>query len=327
MSGGWENQVVAVTGAAGFLGSHLCEALVAEGALVCALDNFEAGTETNLERVRDELRVIPFDITRAGSNGPLAEADVVFHLAAIANPRLCQEQFPRAYQVNVEGTRRVLESCRPGARFVFLSGAMAYGEPQALPIPETHPLGARDPYSLTKIMGECLVWALASTRRLGATVVRNFSTYGPRQSADYVIPRMITQGLTQGRIELWTTKPTRDFTYIDDSTRALLAIAASQELIGEAVNLGSGAEISIGELAARVARLLGGLPVHDLARAVVGSQRQCADNAKLRRATGWQPRVSLEEGLAQTIDWLRAGSARAPVHSQQSVISKGGTIG
>lgn len=301
------NNIVAVTGAAGFLGSHLSEALVAAGASVLALDNFAAGSETNLEAVRSRVELVHYDITRQDSSGALRDAELLFHLAAIANPRLCQQDFDKTYKVNVEGTRRVLEACRPGARVIFLSGAMVYGNPVDLPIKEMHALTARDAYALSKIMGECLTWALTSQKGLRATVVRNFSTYGPRQSADYVIPRLITQALEQGRIELWTAAPTRDFTYVDDVIRALLAIAEADALVGKVVNLGSGSEISIGDVAARVAQLFGGLPVIDLHREVIGNQRQCADNAALRQATGWAPRVSLDEGLQRTIAWLRRG--------------------
>ncbi|MEE8200750.1 MAG: NAD-dependent epimerase/dehydratase family protein, partial [Candidatus Acidoferrales bacterium] len=299
----WKGKVVAVTGAAGFLGSHLCEALVGEGAEVLGLDNFEAGQIEHLEPVRDQVQLIRYDITRADGEGVLAAAEVVYHLAARANPRACQKDFERTYRVNVEGTRRVLEACREGARVIFLSGAMAYGEPRVLPISEEHPLAARDPYSLSKIMGECLTWALAEARRLRATVVRNFSTYGPRQAPEYVVPRMIAQGLQQGEIDLWNTRPTRDFTYVEDTIRALRAIGESEALVGEVVNLGSGRETPIGELARTVARLLGGMPVRDRQREVSGSRRQCADNARLRRATGWQPQVALEEGLRRTIAW------------------------
>lgn len=309
----WRSSVVAVTGAAGFLGSHLCEALVAEGASVLAMDNFAAGQESNLAAVRSQLELIPHDVTEGDSSGILRDAEVVFHLAAIANPRLCQKDFLRTYQVNVEGTRHVLEACRPKARVIFLSGAMIYGDPVELPIKESQALNARDAYSLSKIMGECLTWALASSKGLGATVVRNFSTFGPRQSADYVVPRIITQALEEGRIELWTTAPTRDFTYVDDTARALVAIAASEALVGQAVNLGSGSERSIGEVAARVARLFGGLPVVDLHREGIGGQRQCADNTKLCAATGWAPRISLDESLERTIAWL---SQAKPEHAQ-----------
>lgn len=315
----WSNRRVAVTGAAGFLGSHLCEALVSEGAAVLALDNFEGGSARNLEAVRARLRLLNCDIACADTDDALREAEAVFHLAAMANPRACQKDFARTYRVNVEGTRRVLEACRPGARVIFLSGAMIYGEPRALPIDETHAPGARDAYALSKIMGECLTWAVASARGLRATVVRNFSSYGPRQSPDYVIPGMIRRALRSGRIELWNATPTRDFTYVTDTIQALLAIAKSEALVGEAVNVGSGTERSIHEVARTVAALLGNVQVHDLGQEVTGSQRQCADNRKLRRATGWGPRVALEDGLARTIAWAKQETAEPAREENKSL--------
>lgn len=320
VDGRWQNRSVLVTGAAGFLGSHLTEALVASGAQVAALDNFSVGAAENLAGVRQEIDWVEWDI--AGTRpvpAALREAEWVFHLAALAHPGRCRDDYPRAYRSNVEGTRRVLEACRPGARVLFLSAAIAYGEPLYLPVDEHHPQRAQDPYSLTKIMGECLCWLLGPAHRLGVTVVRNFSTYGPRQVGDYVVPSLITQGLQEGRIAVRNARPTRDFTYVEDTVAGLLAIAAAEALVGQCINLGSGRETRIGELAATVATLLGGLPVEDRQEPVTGSLRQWCQNAKLCRATGWRPRVSLREGLAGTIAWCeqRQAAETAPAAARE----------
>jgi dTDP-glucose 4,6-dehydratase len=301
-------RTVAVTGAAGFVGSHLCEALVAGGARVIAVDNFAVGTLGNLEAIAGRLKLVRADISTEECRDILRGADVVFHLAAIANPRVCVTDFPTAYRVNVEGTRRVLEACAVGVRVVFLSGAMVYGDPIRLPMDEMHPTLGRDPYALTKIIGESLCWAALATRDIRPTVVRNFSTYGPRQSGGYLIPTLIEQGMRNRRIEIWNAAPTRDFTYVDDMVDALVRIGAADQLAGEVVNLGGGSEIEVGRVADAVARLLGGVPVSSLNKAVVGSIRQYCDNRKLRDATEWEPRVPLAAGLARTIDWFRQAS-------------------
>lgn len=304
---------MAVTGAAGFVGSHLCEALVAGGARVIAIDNFAVGTPGNMQRVADRLRLVRLDIAADDCRQALGDAEVVYHLAAIADPRICATDFPRAYRVNVDGTRRVLEACATGARIIFLSGSMVYGDPIRLPMDETHPTLGRDPYALTKIMGECLSWAAMATRGLRPTVVRTFNIYGPRQSPGYLIPTLIDQGLRRGRIEMWNATPTRDFVYIADMTDALVRIGGADALAGEVVNLGSGTETVVGVVAGTVARLLGGMPVSSLNKSVGGSIRQCCDNRKLRDATGWSPHVSLVDGLGRTIEWFRR--AMSPVES------------
>lgn len=326
----WEARPVAVTGAAGFLGSHLCEVLVGCGAQVAALDNLLQGSPANLAGVEPEIEWVEWDV--AGDDpapAALREAEVIFHLAAVAHPGTCRDHPECARRVNVEGTRRVLEACPAASRVVFLSGAITYGEPLALPLDELHPQRARDPYSLTKIMGECLCWLLGTTRGLRMTVVRNFSSYGPRQVGDYVVPGLIRQGLQEGRVTVRNGRPTRDFTYVEDTVEGLLAAAACEGLVGEVVNLGSGAETSIGTLAQVIAGLLGGLPIEDRGEPVMGSLRQCCQNRKLCRATGWRPRVSLREGLAGTIAWFERelptlASAAAKELSQNARQEPGG---
>jgi nucleoside-diphosphate-sugar epimerase len=301
----WSEKVIAVIGAAGFLGSHLCEALLSKEAQVIASDNFEIGSETNLSSIAHNIRLLHCDITSKESLSFLEEADVVFHLAAIANPRACAEDFAKAYRVNVEGTKNVLEMCRPHSRAIFLSAGIVYGNPLYIPMDENHPLLARDAYSMTKIMGECLCQAMRQVKDLNVTIVRNFSTYGPRQTADYIIPTLISQGLKQGRIEIWNANPTRDFTYVDDTIEALLGIAAAEALGGEVINVGSGVEVKIGDLANMISALLGNIPVVSLRKEVIGSKRQVCNNKKLREVTGWAPLVSLTKGLNRTIEWFK----------------------
>ncbi len=308
----WKDKLVSVTGAAGFIGRNLCKRLVMEGARVVALDNFEIGSRQTLNPLLSEIQVHHCDITQERDLTPIRDAEVVFHLAAIANPRACVDNFPKAYRVNVGGTKNVLEVCSDGTRVIFLSGAITYGEPLHIPMDEDHPLRARDPYSLTKIMGECLCWAMMAARTLKPTVVRNFTTYGPGQSVDYVIPSLVMQGLREGRIEVWNEKPSRDFTYVDDTVDALLRIAQTPSLAGEVVNLGSGVETPIGTLARMIAEILGNIPVDTVNKEVVGgSARQACVNTKLKDSTQWAPKVALREGIERTVRWFQGGSQTA----------------
>lgn len=300
-----ENKLVSVTGAAGFIGSHLCKSLIARGAKVIAVDNFEIGSPENLTAIQSEIQLRNCDITRKRDLDAIGNAEVIFHLAAIASPKACADNFTKAYQVNFEGTKNVLDACQPRSRVIFMSGAIVYGEPLYIPLDENHPLRGRDAYSLTKIMGECLCWATMTSKDLKPTIVRNFTTYGPGQSANYVLPSLITQGLKEKKVEVWNDRPSRDFTYVDDMVNALLEITQTASFIGEAVNLGSGVETQVGTLARVISEILGNIPVENLNRDVVGSVRQSCDNRKLRELTQWTPKVSLEEGIKRTIEWIK----------------------
>lgn len=302
----WSKKRVAVTGAAGFIGSYLCKALVSRGVEVTALDNFDTGAVGALDSILSKIHLLQCDITQESEIDDIRDSDIVFHLAAMASPKGCLANFPKAYRVNVEGTRNVLNSCQAGARVIFMSGAIVYGEPLYMPLDEQHPSRGRDPYSLTKIMGECLCWAMMEIKKIKPTVVRNFTTYGPGQSQDYVIPSLISQGLKEGRIEVWNDKPSRDFTYVEDMVEALIEIAQTPSLVGEVVNLGSGVETPIGKLAHIISQIVGNVSVKSLDKKVVGSVRQACDNTRLRNATGWTPRVSLREGLGKTVEWIRS---------------------
>lgn len=306
---------VLVTGAAGFVGSHLVERLAAGGCRVRALVRYtSSGTRGWLDELAPELAVecVAGDVRDHDSvTAAMRGCDVVFHLAALIGIPYSYVT-PLAYvRTNVEGTLHVLEAARAlgTARVVVTSTSEVYGTARTLPIDESHPPGARSPYAASKTGADELALSFHRAFGLPIALARPFNVYGPRQSDRALVPTIATQLLAGGPVRLGNLAPTRDYTYVADTVRAFEAIAACDDLVGEVVHIGSGAEIGVGALAGRIARLAGReLRLEsDPARARPASSevdRLCCDSAKLRAATGWRPEVTLDEGLARTIAWL-----------------------
>jgi len=315
---------VLVTGAGGFIGSHLAERLVGEGAQVRALVHYNAlGSWGWLDgsRFRDGMDVLAGDIcdrdsVRAAMNG----VEVVFHLAAlIAIPY--SYQAPASYlRTNAEGTLNLLNVARElgEVRVVHTSTSEVYGTAQRAPIAEDHPLVGQSPYSASKIAADKLAESFHLSFGLPVVTVRPFNTFGPRQSARAIIPTIITQALADRPIKLGNLHPTRDLNYVGNTVDGFLAAALSDRAVGRTVNLGSGREISIGDLATLICQILGkpGLFEQEAQRIrPAGSEveRLLADNRLAGELLDWRPRVGLEKGLEQTIAWLRENLDRYKV--------------
>ncbi|MCA1988493.1 MAG: SDR family NAD(P)-dependent oxidoreductase, partial [Desulfarculus sp.] len=306
---------VLVTGAGGFIGSHLAERLVEEGARVRALVHYNAlGRWGWLDEspLAGEMEVLAGDLTDPWSVGRAVQGQqVVFHLGAlIAIPY--SYDAPQSYvRVNVEGALNVLQACRQAgvSRLVHTSTSEVYGTAQRVPIAEDHPLQGQSPYSASKIGADKLVESFHLSFGLPAVTVRPFNTFGPRQSARAVIPTIITQLLAGQPVRLGNLHPTRDLNYVTNTVDGFLAAAQADQAIGRTINLGSGREISIGDLARLIARLMGkdlGLTQDPARLRPVGSEveRLLADASLAAELLDWRPRVDLEEGLARTIAWL-----------------------
>ena len=312
----WRGQRVLVTGAAGFIGSHLAERLVELGATTRALVHYNsAGSWGWLDQsaVKGDIEVVLGDIRdRDSVDSAVNKTEIVFHLAAlIAIPY--SYNAPLSYvRTNVEGTLNVLQSARSAdvSRVVHTSTSEVYGTARSVPISEDHPLQGQSPYSASKIGADKIAESFHLSFGLPVVTVRPFNTYGPRQSARAVIPTIITQALSQSEIRLGNLEPTRDLNYVADTVEGFIKAAESDSAVGEVINLGTGHEISIGMLASTILETMDKkLPViseNQRARREKSEvERLCADNRKAREILGWRPSFTLEEGLGRTIAWLR----------------------
>ncbi|WP_101257546.1 SDR family NAD(P)-dependent oxidoreductase [Streptomyces barkulensis] len=314
-------RTAAVTGAEGFIGSHLVEALVAAGHRVRAMVQYNSFSsfgwlETLPKEVLEEVEIVLGDVRDPGSvNGLVRGAEAVYHLAAlIAIPY--SYRAPHSYvETNVTGTLNVLEAVRhlEIPRLVHTSTSETYGTARTVPITEDHPINTQSPYAASKAGGDRLADSYHASFGTPVVTLRPFNTYGPRQSMRAVIPTVIGQ-LAAGKrtITLGDLRPTRDFTYVEDTAAAFLAVgtAPAGAVVGRTLNAGTGGEISVGDLVALIGKLMDAdvEVAQDESRVRPADSevmRLVCDAGRLRAATGWAPAHSLEEGLARTIEFFR----------------------
>jgi NAD dependent epimerase/dehydratase len=314
---------VLVTGAGGFIGSHLVERLVEDGASVRGLVRYSSqaslGALADLPaEAREQVELVHGDLRDSGCvESAAAGRDVIFHLGAeVAIPY--SYRAPRAVvETNVVGTLNVLEAARrqQTPRLVCASTSEVYGNPASLPIAESHPLDTRSPYAASKAAADMLCLSFAHSYGLPVGIVRPFNTYGPRQSARAVIPAILIQALAGDEIRLGSLEPVRDFTYVDDTVSGLLAFAAWEQGDGRVVNLGSGSGVSIDELVGLIGDVLGKelrvLSDPSRQRPVKSEVlRLISDPAVAASELGWHSRVDLKEGLRSTAEWLQRNAGR-----------------
>ncbi|MBU1357826.1 MAG: GDP-mannose 4,6-dehydratase [Gammaproteobacteria bacterium] len=307
-----------VTGAGGFIGSHLVEALVRAGADVTAMIRYGSSASWgNLEYVDEEVRghfaviagnIDDGDFVRHAMQG----IDVVCHLAAlIAIPY--SYVAPLSYvRTNVEGTLNVMEAARRLSvrRVVHTSTSEVYGTAMRVPIDETHPLQGQSPYSASKIGADKIAESYYRSFDTGVVTLRPFNTFGPRQSARAFIPTIVSQALTQETIKLGSLTPERDMTFVTDTVAGFVAASTTVGIEGQTINLGTGSTYTIGHFAERILRLMGVEKeiVPDASRMRPDKSevlKLVSDNSLAASAMGWTPQVDLDEGLRQTIDFIR----------------------
>ena len=313
---------ILVTGAAGFVGSHMVEKLVADGHDVRAMIHYnsannwgwleESQVKKSIEVVAGDIR--DYDSVFAAVNG----VDTIFHLAALIGIPYSYVS-PMAYiKTNIEGTYNILQSARTleTSNILITSTSETYGSAQYIPMDEFHPMVGQSPYSASKIGADNLAVSYFRSFSTPVKIVRPFNIYGPRQSARAIIPSIITQILDgKKEIKLGNTSPTRDFTFVKDTIAGFLAISKNEKFNGEYVNIGMGEEISVLDLVNLISELIGeDIKITSDEQRIRPKDsevdRLFANNMKLTQSTSWQPQFSLKQGLTETIEWLKLNNSK-----------------
>lgn len=336
-----EGRRILLTGAGGFIGSRLAATLVRRGAKLTAFVRYNSradiGLLSNLPAdILNKIEIIFGDIRDAdaieqamgirqtahnanGSENTSSPSELVFHLGALISIPYSYLHPVETVETNILGTLNILQACRKsGARVVHTSTSEVYGTALRVPIDESHPLQGQSPYSASKIGADKLVESYHRSYGLDTVTVRPFNTYGPGQSARAVIPTIITQALTREQLYLGSLETRRDFTFVDDTVAGFICAAEvlldplrSASISGEEINLGTGKEITIAEIAHLILQLIGkpDLPIHVDSKRLRPEKseviRLLSDNRKALHLLGWSPRVDIDSGLKQTINWTK----------------------
>lgn len=312
-----KDKKVLVTGAGGFIGSHLTERLVELGVSVVAFIHYNSrnywGWLEESKYLKD-IQVITGDIRDYDSvKKAMKGKDIIFHLAALIGIPYSYES-PLAYiKTNIEGTYNILQAARELniEKIIHTSTSEIYGTAQYIPINESHPINPQSPYSATKASADLLALTFYRSFNTPVSIIRPFNTYGPRQSARAIIPTIITQILNnKEKIKLGSLSPTRDLTYVKDTVEGFIKVAEQEKSIGEIINIGSNFEISIGDLTKFIAKIINReieVETEEVRLRPENSEveRLLADTTKAKEILNWSPSYSLEEGLRETVNWFK----------------------
>jgi NAD dependent epimerase/dehydratase len=314
-----EGKRVLVTGADGFIGSHLVESLIDEGAIVKAFVYYNSfnswGWLDTLPKAKlDQIEIFAGDVRDPnGVRTAMKDIDVVFHLAALIAIPFSYHSPDSYIDTNIKGTLNIVQAAKDLGieRVLVTSTSEVYGTANYVPIDENHPRQPQSPYSASKIGADCIADSFYRSFDLPLTIVRPFNTYGPRQSARAIIPTIITQLLNgKQEIKLGDTFPTRDLVFVKDTAKGFIEIAKSDALIGQDCNIATQSEISVGDLAAELIAQINPKAVIVTDKQRLRPQksevfRLYGANSKIKQHTSWKPDYSLSEGLAITIDWFK----------------------
>lgn len=316
MAYNWQNKPVLVTGAGGFIGSRLVNDLVKKGAKVKAFVRYNSRGDAGLLKLLSPDVLTRIELIGGDLRDPQAIEDavegvkIVFHLGALISIPYSYYHPVEVVDTNITGTLNVLLACRKfNCKLIHTSTSEVYGTALRVPIDESHPLQGQSPYSASKIGADKLVESFQRSFNIHAVTVRPFNTYGPGQSARAVIPTIISQALTRDVVLLGNLETKRDFTFVDDTVNGFIKAAETEGVSGEVFNLGTGSEVTIGELASEIIQLIGRIvPIRiDEQRLRPENSevmRLLSDNRKAKEVLGWYPEVSIHEGLKATVEWI-----------------------
>ncbi len=312
-----KNKLCLVTGAAGFIGSHLVEALIKKGAKVRCFIRYNSSNHWgNLEPLIQKYQDIEIKMGCLKDSDSVRSAvkdvDCIFHLGALIAIPFSYTNPKDFFHTNVLGTLNVLSAAKEYGmqKIIHTSTSEVYGTAQRIPINENHPLQGQSPYSASKIGADKVVESFQLSYDLPVATIRPFNTFGPRQSARAIIPSIISQLIKNNKVEIGSTEPTRDFTFVRDTVAGVIAAAESEKSIGETINLGTGKETSIGELVLKIRDLINAeaeiiTKEERLRPSKSEVMRLCADNSKAKQLLNWTPKYTLEEGLKETIEYIK----------------------
>jgi NAD dependent epimerase/dehydratase len=312
----WQGKKVLVTGAAGFIGSHLTERLVQLGANVTVFIRYNSrGSRGSLEmlpkELQSEIKLVMGDLKDPYAvKNAVKGQEIIFHLAALIGIPYSYVHPINYVQTNVLGTSYLLTSCLDEniEKFINTSTSEVYGTAKYVPIDEGHPLQGQSPYSASKIAADKMAESFFCTFKLPVAIIRPFNTYGPRQPSRAVIPTIISQAMKNDKIKLGSLTPTRDLNYVGDTVNGFIRVAEVPESAGEIINIGSSKEISVGDLAKKIFMLLGKSPEiiteeRRLRPEKSEVERLLANTDKAKKILNWSPQITLDEGLKRTIAW------------------------